>query len=92
MNFVYRIVGVLPLISRIVAAIVGGYGLATLASVAALALPIAKPQAVLTGQLASFAVCAGAVIWVYAVRRARTAWLGLVLIAAVLAPLAWVAS
>ena len=43
-----------PLISRIVAALFGGYALAALSSVAVLALPLSKPQAVLTGMLASF--------------------------------------
>lgn len=76
------------LMSRIVAAIAGGYALAALVSVAALALPIGKPQAVLTGMLASFAFYAGAVVWVFAVRSAARAWAGL-LIAAV--PLLWAA-
>lgn len=82
---------VVPLVSRIVAAILGGYALAALASVAALALPIARPQAVLTGMLASFALYAGAVIWVFAVRSATRAWVGLLMAAAVLMPAAWVA-
>lgn len=84
-----RIAGTGPLISRIVAAILGGYTLAALTSVAALALPISKPQAVLTGMLASFAVYAGAVIWVFAVRSARRAWLGLLLAALPLLLAAW---
>lgn len=70
-----------PLASRIVAAIFGGYALAALASVAALALPMSKPQAVLTGMLASFIVYACAVIWVFAVRSAWRAWTGLVIVA-----------
>lgn len=77
-----------PLISRIVAALFGGYALASLASVAALVLPISKPQAVLTGMLASFAIYAGAVIWVFAVRSAWKAWTGLI---AVAVPLSWAA-
>ncbi len=81
-----------PLISRIVAALLGGYGIAALFSLAVLALPISKPQAVLTGQLASFAIYAGAVIWVFAVRRALAAWIGLLIVAAALAPLTWLAS
>ncbi|BBQ01962.1 iron transporter (plasmid) [Burkholderia sp. SFA1] len=66
-----------PLVSRIVAAIFGGYALAALASVAALALPMDKPQAVLTGMLASFIVYACAVVWVFAVRSAGRTWAGL---------------
>jgi hypothetical protein len=78
-----------PLLSRIVAAVLGGYAVAALVSVAALALPISTPQAVVTGQLASFVVYAGAVIWVFAARSALRAWAGLVIVAASLASLAW---
>lgn len=66
-----KIPAVVPLLARIVAAIVGGYGLAALFSVAVLALPITRPQAVLTGQLASFAVYAGAAVWVFAGPKPR---------------------
>ena len=66
-----------PLISRIVAALFGGYALAALGSVAALALPMDKPQAVLTGMQASFLIYTLAVIWVFAVRSAKRAWVGL---------------
>ncbi|MGJ7544098.1 DUF3649 domain-containing protein [Variovorax sp. LT1R16] len=67
----------------------GGYGLAALTSVAALALPMSKPQAVLTGMLVSFAVFAGAVVWVFAVRSARRAWAGLLVAAVPLGLAAW---
>lgn len=77
----HRVLATGPLISRIVAAILGGYALAALASVAALALPMSRPQAVLTGMLASFLIYTGAVIWVFAVRSARRAWGGLLLAA-----------
>lgn len=66
-----RIARVGPLVSRIVCAMFGGYALAALTSVAALALPMSKPQAVLTGMLASFVVYVCAVIWVFAVRAQR---------------------
>lgn len=78
-----------PLLSRIVAALFGGYALAALASVAALALPMSKPQAVLTGMLASFAIYTGAVIWVFAVRSALKAWAGLIIVAAPLLLAVW---
>jgi hypothetical protein len=81
----------LPLISRIVAAMFGGYALAALTSVAALILPMDKPQAVLTGMLASFIVFACAVIWVFAVRSARRAWVGLLIAALPLSVAAWAA-
>lgn len=78
-----------PLVSRIVAALFGGYALAALSSVAVLALPLSKPQAVLTGMLASFAIYTAAVVWVFAVRNALKAWAGLSIVAAALLPLAW---
>ena len=60
----------LPLVSRIIAALFGGFVLAALCSIAALALPIDGRQAVFTGMLASFLLYAGAVVWVFAVRSA----------------------
>ena len=86
---VHRVRSTGPLISRIVAALFGGYALAALASVAVLALPMSKPQAVLTGMLASFAIYAGAVIWVFAVRSALKAWVGLIIVAVPLSLAAW---
>ena len=80
---------IVPLASRIVAALFGGYALAALASVAALALPISKPQAVLVGMLVSFAIYAAAVVWVFAVRSAGRAWAGLLIMAAPLLVSAW---
>jgi len=85
---IHRVRSTGPLISRIVAALFGGYALAALSSVAVLALPLSKPQAVLTGMLASFAIYAGAVIWVFAVRSALKAWAGLLIVAVPLLPLA----
>lgn len=71
----------LPLVSRVIAALFGGYVLAALCSIAALALPIDGRQAVFTGMLASFLLYAGAVVWVFAVRSAWRAWLGLIVAA-----------
>ncbi|MGN7876882.1 DUF3649 domain-containing protein [Roseateles sp. 22389] len=80
---------VLPLLSRIVAAVGGGYALAALASVAVLALPVSRIQAVIGGMLGSFAVYVAAVVWVFAVRSATRAWIGLLVAALPLLPLAW---
>lgn len=88
-SLLHRVRATGPLVSRIIAALVGGYALAALFSVAVLALPLSKPQAVLTGMLASFAIYAGAVIWVFAVRSALKAWAGLLIVAMPLLPLAW---
>ncbi|MEZ5763048.1 MAG: DUF3649 domain-containing protein [Xanthobacteraceae bacterium] len=87
--FVDRVWSKGPLVSRIIAALLGGYGLAALSSVAVLALPMSKPQAVIAGMLASFLVYAGAVVWVFAVRSATRAWAGLIILAAPLSLMAW---
>nr|WP_218088240.1 DUF3649 domain-containing protein [Variovorax sp. SG517] len=78
--------------SRAVAAIAGGYGVAALSSVVlALCLPavfgMARSEATMTGLLASFAVFAFGVMWVFAARTALRAWSGLALAAAVLGSL-----
>lgn len=86
---VRRVRGIGPLVSRILAALFGGYALAALTSVAALALPMHSVQAVLTGQLLSFIVYTGAVIWVFAVRDAWRAWAGLLVVALPLLVAAW---
>ncbi|MGF6574022.1 putative iron-regulated membrane protein [Paraburkholderia sp. GAS333] len=57
------------LTSRIGVAILGGYALAALSSVATLLLPISRTEAVIAGLLASFIVYAGAVICVFATRK-----------------------
>ena len=78
--------------SRVVAAIAGGYAVATAAAVcAALALPGPRSEAVLAGMLLSFAVYAGAVIWVFAATTATRAWIGLAIPGAALAVIAWLA-
>lgn len=67
----------------------GGYGLAALTSVATLALPMTRPEAVLTGMLLSIVIYALAVIWVFAVRSATRAWLGLLVAAVPLLLAVW---
>ncbi|GGX22133.1 hypothetical protein GCM10007242_31840 [Pigmentiphaga litoralis] len=84
-----KVIGVGPLLSRIVAALFGGYALAALCSVAAVALPMAPTEAVLTGMLASFVVYVCAVVWVFAVRSATRAWVGLAIAALPLSLAAW---
>lgn len=78
-----------PMLSRVVAALIGGYALAALTSVAAAALPMSRTEAVLTGTLSSFVVYTAAVIWVFAVRSATRAWAGLVFAAGPLLLAAW---
>lgn len=68
------------LASLIGAALIGGYALATatgmfLGSI----LPMARSEAVVTGNLLSFAVYTGAIIWVFSLRKPGRAWLSLLL-------------
>lgn len=80
------------LCSRIVAALFGGYALAALSSLAALALPMTWSEAAFTGLMFSFWMYTVAVIWVFAVRSAARAWAGLLVAALVLAvPAGWAA-
>ena len=78
-----------PLVSRIIAAMFGGYGLASLAAVAATALPGPPSEGVLIGMMLSFVVYTCAVIWVFAVRSAWRAWAGLLIAALPLALVIW---
>ena len=75
--------------SRILAGAVGGYVLASLfTAVLALLLPrvsdTGAASAVLTATMLSFAVYAGAVVWVFSTRSALRAWAGMGLPSAVL--------
>ncbi|WP_424810925.1 DUF3649 domain-containing protein [Roseococcus sp. YIM B11640] len=80
-------------LSRTIAAILGGYGLASLAAICmALFLPMTRADAVVTGMLASFAIYAGAVIWVFAASSAWRAWLGLLVPLIAMAAAAWLAT
>lgn len=70
----------LGVLSRTLAAIVGGYALAATCSMfLALALPMARSQAVLTGMLVAIALCACAALWAFATRTALRAWVGIAL-------------
>ena len=65
-------------LSRSLAAIFGGYALASMTTVVcALALPGARGQAVLTGMLLAILVAACAALWAFATRSALRAWVGI---------------
>ena len=75
--------------SRVLAGAVGGYVLASLCTaVLALLLPrvsdTGPASALLTATMLSFAVYAGAVVWVFSTRSALRAWAGMGLPSAVL--------
>jgi hypothetical protein len=78
----------LAVASRVVAAVAGGYLLASLANVAcSLMLPLARAEAVVSGMMLSFLVLLVAILWCFACRSATRAWLGLLAWAALLAAL-----
>lgn len=76
--------------SRVAAATLGGYGLASAATVLlALLWPVPRAQGVLWATMLSFAVYTVAVIWVFCTRSATRAWVGMAVGTAVCAGLAW---
>ncbi|MDS9991192.1 DUF3649 domain-containing protein [Xanthomonas sp. A2111] len=76
----------LAVLSRTMAAIVGGYALAAAtAALLPLLWPSLRAQAVLSGMMLGILVCACTALWAFAARSAGRAWLG---IAALLAPMA----
>ena len=75
----------LGVLSRSLAAIVGGYALAATSSMfVAVSLPIARSQAVLTGMLVAIVLCACAALWAFATRTALRAWVGILIPTALL--------
>ncbi|WP_374384299.1 DUF3649 domain-containing protein [Dongia sp.] len=70
----------LDIAARILAAVLGGYGLAT-AIVIGLptVLPLPKAEAVAVAMMLSFAFCCGAILWAFAVHSAWRAWAGILL-------------
>lgn len=83
----------LGLLSRILAASLGAYALASAWSMAlALAWPGGRAEGVMLGLLGAFILGVLAVLWVFAVRKVWLAWAGLLLPAALLAAIAWKAA
>ncbi|PWE41605.1 DUF3649 domain-containing protein [Pseudomonas prosekii] len=75
----------LAVTSRVLAAVVGGYVVAALASVSlSLWLPMARAEAVVTGMMTSFLAYLVAVLWCFACRNAWQAWLGMLVPSVVL--------
>jgi hypothetical protein len=72
--------------SRFIAAALGGYAIVSLLHVAFMALlPIAYPRALLFSSQTGYLWWTGLVVWCFAARTARRAWLGLAMLALPLA-------
>ena len=77
--------------SRVLAAVIGGYLMASLASIClALWLPTSRADAVITGMMSSFVFYLLAVLWCFACRNAARAWLGVMVPSVAFAALAGV--
>ena len=78
------------ILSRTAAAVLGGYGLASLvAACCALGLGPPRSEAVLTGMLLSYAVHACAAVYAFAACSAWRAWGGIALPSALLGAWLW---
>ncbi|MDQ3200611.1 MAG: DUF3649 domain-containing protein [Pseudomonadota bacterium] len=78
--------------SRALAAVLGGYVVAALASVClTIWLPMARADAVVTGMMTSFVAYLCAVLWCFACHSAWRAWSGLIVTSLLLASLAGLA-
>jgi hypothetical protein len=76
----------LAVTSRVLAAVLGGYIVAALASISLSSwLPMARAEAVVTGMMSSFLAYLIAVLWCFACRSAWRAWVGLIVASLVLA-------
>lgn len=78
--------------ARTAAAVLGGYAVAALfAAAIARLLPLPRIEAVLPGTMLAFFVMPGVAIWAFLARSATRAWAGILILAALLAALAWLA-
>ncbi len=69
-------------LSRCLAASVGGYGTAAVVAMClSLTLPMPRSEAVLLASLLSFPLYVVAIVWTFAARDAARAWIGLALAA-----------
>lgn len=83
----------LAVTSRVLAAVLGGYIVAALASVSLSSwLPMARAEAVVAGMMSSFLAYLIAVLWCFACRSAWRAWFGLIVASLLLAAVSGLAN
>lgn len=76
--------------SRILAALFGGYAVAHTAAIALFgALPMARGEATMAAIQFSFVIYTAAVIWAFAARTAAAAWIGISMLTVVTGLIAW---
>lgn len=81
----------LGVLSRLLAALLGGYAVCTLLSLSIVLLDRAAPreEAIAAGNVPAFIAFAGCIIWAFVASTATRAWLGISLPAALLGLLVW---
>jgi len=68
----------LLVLSRIIAAVVGGYAFSTvMILVMTYLLPLSQKDALMLSTMLSYIIYLLAIIWVFAVKTVRTAWIGI---------------
>jgi len=76
--------------SRVLAAVLGGYALTSAATVLlALIWPLPQAQAVMASSMLSFSLYTAIIVWIFATKRVRTLWAGLIAATALCGALAW---
>jgi len=81
----------LSVAARAIAAIFGGYALASLVSaLLALTLPHPREEAILAGNLLALVVYPVVAVWVFLAKSARRAWMGLLVPGIVMAFAVWI--
>ena len=81
-------------LSRVLAAVVGGYILSAMCAVSlSRALPVMtsmdSSEAVLVGTMMSFAIYVTAIVWVFSTSGARGAWIGLTAVTLMVGAAPW---
>ncbi len=75
---------------RVIAALFAGYGISVLASIGlVVALPLARTEAIIAAAMLGFLLHACVALWAFAAATLTRMWIGLALLAAPLALLAW---
>lgn len=90
-SFLQRYKAEAEVFSRVLSAIFVGYLFTSLVTaLLAVSLPMAKPDAVLVATMLSFAFYAGAVMWIFTVKRWWRSWSDLLLLSALVYAIYWV--
>ncbi len=80
----------LSIVSRVAAAMIGGYAVSYYAAAAmSVLLPMVRSEAVVTSILLGIVIFAAAIMWVFSASSAKQAWLVLLVLTVILAAVAY---